>query len=312
MNKDLHQLFQEYISECRYSRRYRNETLRGSESIFNVFLSLSKTTSPKDITVETLNYFFHLLQTRKRIVGKGIEKSGIKDSTLKTYWSKLSSFLNWLQQNNHIQENPLSKIKPPEPVYDDKRSLSKEEVNKIISAIILHSHTPLIQKRDLAIVGVLIFCGLRKSELLSLEIRDLNLDQKVLTIRGETSKSKRTRLIPICAPLYIYLEEYLSIRKKKRYSTSRLFVSSTCDSGLGPDGIKKWVLKLSSASGVKFHLHRFRHTFACNLANQNISAIKIQKLMGHSDLRMTERYLRSLTVDDMREDISKMSLDTFI
>ena len=65
-------------------------------------------------------------------------------------------------------------------------------------------------------------------------------------------------------------------------------------------------------SGVKFHLHRFRHTFTHNLAAKNDSAVKIQKLLGHSDLRMTQRYLRSLTPEDMREDVDRLNIDDLV
>jgi integrase len=59
-------------------------------------------------------------------------------------------------------------------------------------------------------------------------------------------------------------------------------------------------------------LHQFRHTFACNLARNNVSAIKLQMLLGHSDLKMTQKYLRSLDVEDVREDIVSLDHRAFI
>ena len=74
-------------------------------------------------------------------------------------------------------------------------------------------------------------------------------------------------------------------------------------------GFKHWVERVIKLSGVKFHLHRFRHTFATNLAMQNAGVIKIQKLMGHSDIKITQTYLRSVSTEDMREDVNKLSFE---
>ncbi|MCI5108424.1 MAG: tyrosine-type recombinase/integrase, partial [Candidatus Pacebacteria bacterium] len=89
-------------------------------------------------------------------------------------------------------------------------------------------------------------------------------------------------------------------------------VSKNGDRGLSEGGLIHWVRKYKKLSGVNFHLHKFRHTFACNLGTQNVSAIKVQKLMGHEDLRMTQRYLRSMTVDDLRDDINRLSVDNLV
>jgi site-specific recombinase XerD len=104
------------------------------------------------------------------------------------------------------------------------------------------------------------------------------------------------------------LQEYVKERNKLGYKTEYLIVSSNEDKGLSPHGLKHWTKKLIKLSGVKFHLHRFRHTFACNLAKQNISILKIRDLMGHKNIKMTETYLRSLTMEDTREDINKLSI----
>ena len=159
---------------------------------------------------------------------------------------------------------------------------------------------------------ILLFCGLRKSELLGLQIRDVDLVKRVLTIRGETSKSKKTRQIPLNPTLVVHLKDYLTERKTKGYTTERLIVSTIKDKGLSKHGLKHWIDRLRAYSGTKFHLHQFRHTFACNLGAQNTSAIKIQQLMGHSDLRMTQRYLRSMGVEDLRDEVNKLTIDNLI
>ena len=134
------------------------------------------------------------------------------------------------------------------------------------------------------------------------------MDKKTITVRAETSKSKRSRVVPIHPTLYLYLQEYIKERNKDNYKTEYLIVSSGGDRGLSTHGLKHWVNRLIALSGVKFHLHRFRHTFACNLAKQNISILKIRDLMGHKSIKMTEVYLRSIITEDLRNDINKLSI----
>ena len=107
----------------------------------------------------------------------------------------------------------------------------------------------------------------------------------------------------------MYLLEYLQERKKRGCNETHLFVGNNRDRKLGLSGLKHWVNRLSKFSGVKFHIHRFRHTFATNLAMQDVGAIKIQKLMGHADLKMTQTYLRSVSTEEMKEDINKLSFE---
>lgn len=77
---------------------------------------------------------------------------------------------------------------------------------------------------------------------------------------------------------------------------------------MGSNGLKHWVKKISRLSGVKIYVHRFRQTFAGNLAKQNVNVAKIQKLMGHKEIKVTMTYLRSLAVEDFREDVNKLGI----
>jgi len=309
MKKELQEFHEEFISECQFSRRLRPDTLRGYKSVFKMFLLLMpEVTNTDGLTPDMMKEFFKRIETRKKKVGKNTIKSGVKDSTVKTYWNKLNCFFEWLLANKDIPKNPLENIKPPEPAYNDSRALVSSDIEKIFAAITLHSHNALLLKRDMLIVNLLLFCGVRKGEFISLQVRDIDMEKGMLTIRGETSKSKMTRHIPIHRTLMLHLQEYIIERNKHRYYTPYLIVSSNGDSGLTVHGLKHWVERLNETSGVKFHLHRFRHTFACNLATANVGLIKIQKLMGHTDPKMTATYLRSISTEDLRDDIDKLSI----
>ncbi|MBU4480244.1 site-specific integrase [Patescibacteria group bacterium] len=135
---------------------------------------------------------------------------------------------------------------------------------------------------------------------------------EIRVIRGATSKSKKNRLLPLNPVLEMHLKDYLTERNKRKYKTEYLLASNNEDTKFTRHGLKHWVNKFVELSGVKFHLHQFRHTFACGLAANGIDSYKLQKLMGHNDLRMTDKYLRSLGVNDFRDEVNRLCIDNLV
>ena len=308
MDKNLKQLFEEYITECRVARGLRPQTITGYDAVFSHFSAMMpEVIFVGSLTREAMIKFFERIKDRKRMVGKDtIPTVGLKDSTIKTYGNKLNAFFVWLIQKDIMVKNPLDNIKLKFPQYNDPRALKEEDVDKIISAVSSHSTDPFMLKRDMMMLYVLLFCGLRAGEFIALRMEDIDMNRKVLTVRAETSKSKRSRTMPIHPTLLIYLQEYIEERNKFDYKTEYLIVSSTQDKGLTCHGLKHWVKRLIELSGVRLHLHRFRHTYACNLHKKVVPIVAIRDLMGHRSAKMTEVYLRSMQCEDFRKYVNML------
>jgi len=306
---DLTGIFQEYINECRFSECLRVETIRGYENVFRLFKKIMpEVTTVESLNAGMLNEFFKRICTRPRIVGKGEIRTGVKNSTIKTHYNKLNAFFLWLFRKDYIEKNPLADIKRPRVRYDDFRRLTDSEINKIYSAIVLHSSNSFTQRRNTAMVSLLVYCGLRKGELVSLQVKDIDVEKRTIVVRAETSKSKRERTLKMHPTLVLHLKDYLKERNIRGMRTEHLLASNRGDAGLSYEGLKHWVQDLNYKSGVKFHLHQLRHTFGCKLAEADVNLSKISKMMGHVDVRMTAKYLRSLKTEDMEEDIGKISI----
>jgi integrase/recombinase XerD len=310
MKKNLQQLFNEFIYECEYVRKVRPETLKGYTYTFELLFRLIPECTIVTITPETITRFFKVLQERKRIVGKGTVKIGIKKSTAATYWRKLNTFFEWLTIREYIKRNPLKVMAYPRPEHEDRKFLKKEQVEKIFTAIHNHSSNILILKRNLTLFYILLFCGLRREELMLLQIRDIDLERKLLTVRAEISKSGMTRRLPLHPTASLYLKDYLS--QRKAYTTQYLFVSSKQDERLTYGGLEHLVKKIRGMSKVQFHLHQFRHTFAINFLKGSNNIAKLKQLLGHRSVSMTMAYLRCIPTDEMRNDIENMSIDALI
>ncbi|MBS1624076.1 MAG: site-specific integrase [Bacteroidetes bacterium] len=306
----IHEQFENYINECTYSKRLRSATIRASEQAYKQFIRVvPEIESCHEVTPAVLTVFFQRLQTRERIVGRKAKVTGIRDVTIRAYACRLKTFFKWLKDRKQISDNPFDTFKIPTPQFTDHRALTGDEIKRIMGCIVQHSGSTFIMRRDLAMIGILTFCGLRRTELISLEMKDVDIDAGFITVRSETSKSKRTRRLPINVFLKPYLKEYMAVRKQRKCQAVRFFVSQGKDHDLTLHGLKHWVERIVKKSGVRFHLHRLRHTFATNLGIQGVGAIKIQKLMGHSDLRMTQMYLRSIEAEELSEDMNKISFE---
>jgi integrase/recombinase XerD len=136
------------------------------------------------------------------------------------------------------------------------------------------------------------------------------MDGRFVLVRAETSKSKRTKIIPMNSLLVPYLQDYLHYRED--HTSNWLWVSGTLDRNFTEHGVRHLILLLTKVSKINCHLHRFRHTFATNYYKQTRDLVGLNRLMGHRSLKMTLSYLRSLPDDYLVEQMRKMTIDEFI
>lgn len=310
----LEQLFNKFINEVRYSEKLRPETIKGYQSSFDLLNKTFENLTLEMLTSDLMIEFFRQLDTRKRIVGKGIVKVGIKRSTVQTYRNKLNRFFKWLVENEYIEKNPFDKMKYPVVEYEDLKYLKRNEVMEIFNCITYQMKwkNNFVKKRNIAIFSTLLYTGVRRGELLGLRIQDVNLEEMVLFVRGETSKSKKDRQVPINSQLRLVLEDYLQERNKKVVASDCLFLSNNLDSGISADGLKHLISKVNKELDFSFHCHRFRHTYAVNLYSNGSDAYTIKVLLGHKDIRMTEKYLRAMPTKSFRVNVERVNFDNLI
>lgn len=310
MKTTLQQLFEEFKIESEYVKKVRPETMRGYAQSFQLFIKLLPEITVDTLSSNTVARFFKILQERKRVVGKGIVKIGVKKSTIATYWKNLNVFFEWLVTRNYLLTNPFKGMRSPLPVYEERKYLKKEEIERIIVAILMHHNNILVLKRNLALFYILLFCGVRRQELLSLKVRDIDFERKVVTIQGDSSKSGRTRHIPLHSSVIMHLKDYLKARND--FKSEYLFVSYSRDERLTINGLVHLIQKLRYWSGVEFHLHQLRHTFAINFLHASNNIAKLKQLLGHKNISMTLIYLRCLPINEIRGDIENMAIDTLL
>lgn len=307
--KDLHEL---YIKYKIHAVGTAKATVKNYRHNFQLLLQFKPDITISDLTEGMIVNFMEFLNTRYRKVGNRHIVRVYKNSSIASVRGKLNTFFNWLIERGYLEESPYRKIKYPDVSYTDARAFSPREFETICYAVNtkIQWTNLLLKKRNIAIVMFLVLTGVRREELLGLQLSDVDLERAFVKVRAETSKSKRSRLIPINSQLTPYLEDYLYFRKK--YNTSFFWVSAFTDRGLTEHGAKHFIKFLSKMTKVNCHLHRFRHTFATNYYQKTHDFVGLQKLMGHRSLKMTMSYLRSLPEEHLVEQIKKMTIDEIV
>lgn len=314
MPTTLTQLYEKFLEDCRFSGKLRPETLRGYKASFELILKFKPDLNIKELNPETMTAFFKWLESRTRMVGKRLVKTGVKNSTVATYRNKLAKFFSWLQDKRYLKKDPFFSLPYPDVRYSDRKYLARESVEKVFTTLAfgISWSNSLVKYRNMAMFSVLLNCGLRKGELIGLKLLDIDFNKNELLVRAETSKSKINRYIPLNSSVVAALKEYLKERSRGSYTTPYLWVSEVGDRQFTAFGFKHLNKKIVQGSGVRFHPHQFRHTFAVNMLHTGTDPFKLKQLMGHADIRMTAAYLRALPVSAMHRNVEKLSISGLI
>lgn len=149
--------------------------------------------------------------------------------------------------------------------------------------------------RDRLMALLMLFCGLRQSEVLELKRSNLQRATGEIRVLG---KGRKERVLPVAPVVWSWLDRYTAYERPDREldgASDRIFLNLNGPKRGGPlstEGLRSVFRTARKASGVRqAHPHRFRHTFAANLAGQGVSLHVLQKLLGHSDPRTSCRYI---------------------
>lgn len=205
---------------------------------------------------------------------------GVSSRTLENQRANLSAFFQWMTDDEVIPKNPIMKIKPVKFAEEVKEPFSDVELDA------LRGSCRSVKER--ALIEMLISTGVRVSELATMEVGDVNLNNlSVHVVHGKGSKERMTYTTSVSAK---HLITYLKQRKE---DGPALFYNKNHDP-IGADGIRCILNTIAKRAGVdNVHPHRFRRTFATNLAKRGMEIQEIQRLLGHSNINTTMVYVRT-------------------
>ena len=229
----------------------------------------------KDVSVQNLLYY---IIKRK--------ENGCSELTIAKDISGLRAFGEYLERKGMWRENVALELDKPKAVRNLPKVLSIEQIDSLLDSI---DKTTLSGKRDDALFELVYSCGLRISEVCTLKLANVHLEERLILVHG---KGDKERLVPFGDRAYekiiVYLNEVRPVLVKGR-NVAELFVNYRGEP-ISRKGVWKRFQELEALSGVEAKVHTLRHSFATHLLQGGADLRSVQELLGHSDLSTTTIY----------------------
>jgi len=214
----------------------------------------------------------------------------------------LRGFFNWCVQEGYLPANPTTGIKKAKEDLNNVRHVGLETLKKLLQEPDKKTYTGF---RDYCLMLVQMDTGVRPGELLQVRVSDLSLEVREIRIRPEVAKTRIGRTLIISPFTAQALAKFLGLRPSWWNDDVPLFASES-GSILNVSSWSRRLRKYCNKAGIKVTPYGLRHTFAIEFLKAGGDPFSLQRMLGHTDLTMTKRYIR-FTQDDLKEIHEKAS-----
>ncbi|MBU1627205.1 tyrosine-type recombinase/integrase [bacterium] len=276
--------------------------------------------------VSDINDFYSFLKDYKYLKSEEeFKPDEIKHTTIRSYigsmlerklervsinrrLSSLRTFFDFLIREGHSENNPAKQTMSPKMPYKTADFMSLDDVLYILDSSAKVQGPFGIRNRN--IFEILYSTGIRVGELVTLDLEDIDLNEKIIYVRG---KGRKDRIVPFGGKCKEALNSYLEVRnelfkknKKPQKGDDRALFLNKTGRRLTTDGVRlilKTFLKKISLHR-KVTPHTFRHTAASHLLDSGADMMVVKELLGHKDLSTTQKYTH-VTVDKLIREYDK-------
>ena len=213
-------------------------------------------------------------------------RKGISGRTLQRNLSSIRTFYRYLCKIDVVSINPAEGIITPKSARKLPKLLDVDQTFQLLGI----KENDVLAIRDKAIIELIYSSGLRLTEVISLNINDIDFIDRVLTVIG---KGKKARNLPIGKFAIQAIDDWLKSRQQlvKNNKERALFISNR-GSRISPrsvqERIKRWAVKQGLSGNV--HPHMLRHSFASHILESSGDLRAVQELLGHADISTTQVY----------------------
>lgn len=225
----------------------------------------------------------------------GLIEDGKSPGTVTKHLAAIRAWFKYLRKNGYMQRDIMAKISPPKAPKRLPVFFKEKDVEKIYSDIYPDTYEGVVEK---LVLRMLYETGMRRSELASLSLANIDIEGCTIKVRGKRNKE---RYIPIENELAHNISQYIALRSRRMMElheeqpnledTDRLLVNNKgkaiSDSAIY-NIVEKYMTTLAHAE--RYSPHVFRHSFATHMLNEGANIDAIKELLGHSDLAATEVY----------------------
>ena len=215
-------------------------------------------------------------------------------STTARKLATLRSFYKFCLKRSYVTSNPLSTIRTPKQEKRLPKFMEEEEVKKLLEAPDVNT---LLGARDRAMLETMYSTGVRVSELVDMNVADIDFVGEVLHIRG---KGKKARVTPIAPTALAWIRRYMEMRRADPraagFNQEAVFVNKH-GQRLSTRSVRRKLDKYLAQVGLDPAIspHTLRHSFATHMLNRGADLRAVQKLLGHQSLSTTQIYTHVTT-----------------
>lgn len=274
----------DYLEYCQYQKRLDAKTIKAYRIDLTQFVQQIPADTISAITPSLLETFIAKLHQT------------YSPKTVKRKIASVKAFFHYLEYREILEKNPFSRlqIKFREPMILPK-TIPLPTIEVFLSTIYKQrtsARTSYQRKnalRDAAVIELLFATGIRISELCSLQMYNVNLQERTILIHGKGSKERKIQIgnEDVAAVLTEYQTAF-----EAEIRTSNHFFANQNGSPLSDQAIRRMINKYTSLAAIELHItpHMFRHTFATSLLEADVDIRYIQEMLGHSSINITEIY----------------------
>ena len=201
-----------------------------------------------------------------------------KPSSVWTIWRHLNAFYKWLEAEGDIAVNPMHGVPKPVVQASEVKVLSVIEVRRLLDTCTTTSHG---DKRDNAIITMMLDTGIRLTEISSLRIDDIGQDNTIRIF----GKGRKWRTVSLGTKSALALSRWIRIRD---INAESLWTGKT--GPLSREGVRKVIARRGTQAGLRLHPHMLRHTFVDNWLRNGGNEVDLARLAGWTSTRMAEKY----------------------
>ncbi|ARK22270.1 tyrosine-type recombinase/integrase [Sporosarcina ureae] len=226
-------------------------------------------------------------------------------STINKAINSLKVYNDFLQMKGLVEENFIQLKRDQIQIATGSEhvvtTLTENEVEKLLFYV---EDKMKVTSRNKLILYLLLYTGVRVTELIQIKLADIDRLTATLTVRG---KGNRVREISLRQDVLVLITEYLKgERSESKFADSEYLLVSQRSEKLHRDSVRSWLAIISEEVGFKLHPHMFRHTFCTRLLNKGVDITTVSKLAGHANVNMTIKYYINITREQKQDAVEKL------
>ncbi|MDP1725545.1 MAG: tyrosine-type recombinase/integrase [Bacteroidota bacterium] len=297
---DIIILSQKFFEYSCYMRGYSKDTVRRYKYVINYYCKQSGITDISQVNDANLRALFLYGRTQRHW----------QTNTYICFHKSLLVFFRWCVTQGYMDKNPIEGIEKPKLEKRLPPKLNKQQTMRLLEIVYNYPYEySYLRYRNHALFSMFIFAGLRKQELLNLKNTDVDIENLSIFVRQ--GKGNKDRIIPMSHTLAQSLKRYVVEKRRLNKTCPEFFTSLRGDNRFSDSGLKKLVEQIRKSSGLKFSVHKLRHTFATLMLEGGCDIYSLSRMMGHSDIKTTTIYLYA-SAEHLRSQITKHPLNECI